>query len=1287
VQQLQAPSGTTALAGQVLAVDGSPLAGVSVSLEDSPVSATTDGAGRFLLSGAPDGHQVLIVDGEPVPGSQRYGSYEVGVDLKDHETNSLGYTVWLTPLDRSGDRRIDSPTTHETRLTTPRIPGLEVRIPAGTVIKDADGNPVRKLNLSPIPVDRPPFPLPPFVLVPHYFTVQPGRAYLSKGTQIIYPNWTHLPPGSRVEFWNYDADGRGWYVYGHGSVTADGKQVMPDSNVKVWEFTGAMITSSPTPPGTYPMEASAGDPVDLHSGLFNYSKTDLVLPDSIPIMIQRSYRQADSNSYSFGKGTSSLYDIRLFSEHNYTEADLILPNGRRVHYVRTSPGTGYKEAIYRSSDTPGQFFGSTITWDESVPGWNLSLTDGLTYVFGELAPLQAIKDRFGNTLTITRTSGQTGNITKITSPHGRWVKFSYDESNRITEITDNGGQHLKYEYTSGLLTKATDAAGRKTEYAYNGSGQMTSVTDARANKYLEVEYDGNGRVKKQTAAGGANFNFAYKLSEAGNVEAATVTDPLGREREVTFNPKGYPTGEIESPGTEFAQETSFERQPETDLLLVTTDPLGRETDFEYDSNGNVIEVTKMAGTAEAQATKYTYEAGTDQITEETDPLGNATKYSYGTKGELLKQTDALGHETSFEYNPEGQPTAITNGAGETTKLGYEHGDLATLTDSLGRESRQFVDGLGRVRSVTLPGGERYVYARNEDNQLTSVTTPSGAETAIEYDADGDPIKLTDPNGGETTSSYDAMDRLISETDPLKHTTEWAYDKAGELVEAVDRRGKVSQFEYDGLGRLQNASYGVSGEAAESTIAYGYDKGDRLNEVSDSDSGKYALSYNNFDRLTGLEGPSGSVGYEYDPAGRRSSMAVSGSGSVAYEYDKANRLTEVAGEGQIASLAYDKANRLESLVLPDGIEQRYGYDKAGETTSIAYKHGASTLGEIDYAYDADGQTEAMWGSYARLALPEELKSAKYNAANELIEREGKELEYDAAGNLTSDGSNEYSWDARGQLTGINGANSASFTYDPFGRRIAKTLGGTTTDLLYDGPNAVQESVKGSVSADLLTGLVPDQLFSRTTEAGTDSYLTDKLGSTVGLANGAGEVKTTYAYEPFGAASEAGEPSDNPFQFTGRENDGTGLQYNRARYYSPGMERFVSQDPAGFAGSGSNLYWYTNNDPLDFTDPSGLVSIGGVNLGLPNIDLPGINPFESPSIGRWVSEAPGVLSETLDCRTTGLLLDAQGVAATSTGAVVASMVPPAAPAGGALILGGGIDDMLGVGFDVLGHEGIC
>ncbi len=105
-------------------------------------------------------------------------------------------------IDTANAVKIESPTRRETVITTPRMPGLELHLPPGTVITDDHGKPVRELSITPIPVDRPPFPLPVGVQVPLYFTIQPGGAYIhvygsgdAKGAWLVYPNAERQPVG------------------------------------------------------------------------------------------------------------------------------------------------------------------------------------------------------------------------------------------------------------------------------------------------------------------------------------------------------------------------------------------------------------------------------------------------------------------------------------------------------------------------------------------------------------------------------------------------------------------------------------------------------------------------------------------------------------------------------------------------------------------------------------------------------------------------------------------------------------------------------------------------------------------------------------------------------------------------------------------------------------------------------------------------------------------------------------------------------------------------------------
>ena len=1222
---LQAKAGRTALAGQVLALDGTGIAGVRLAIGDH--SARTDQTGRFLLEGLAAGPQTLLVDGTDT--NRRgvsYGEYETRVAIVADRTTTLPFTVWLTRLDTTHVVHFSYPLTHELVLTNPAVPGLEVRIPAGSTIKDDDGKLVTQLGITPIPIDRPPFPLPNGVTPPVYFTVQPALTYIEPaGAQIIYPNSTLATPGSQIDFWNYDPDDKGWYIYGHGSVSANGRQVIPDADTRVWEFSGAMINTGSLGPLWHGLEdlfkGLVGDPVDPSTGLLQMSQTDLQEPDVIPLALTRIYRQGDTAIRPFGMGQTFPYAMFLQSANQYQEADLVLPNGNQIHYVRTSPGTGFSDAVFQAQTTPTGFYLSTISWNGL--GWNLRLKDGTVYVFGENQPLQAIRDRYGNQVTITHSNGQSGNITQVTSPHGRWIKFTTGGdpncSTCISSALDQSGRTVSYQYDTGMrLIKVTDVRSGITTYGWNTvagkTDQLLTITDPRNITYLQNQYDANDRISQQTDGDGGIYHYAY-TTDANNVVTRTdVTRPTGGiDRYDYIN--GRLTTLTRGLSTPIQQVTSYTRNPLGQITQMV-DPLNRTTTYGYDSAGNLTRVTRLATTANPVTTTYTYEPTFNQLASATDPLDSTvtdpahhtTTYAYRADGTLSSATNGANETTTFAFDPTGLLQSVTDPLNQTTSFGYTFGDLTSVTDALNRTTRQFVDSAGRVASTTDPLGITSKATYDAANDLTQSVDPLGDTTGFAYDPNGNLQTATDPRNHQQQFTYDNADQALTAKDsaPTPKTTTYSHDTDGNLLTVTDRRGKVTQWVYDALDRPTTVFFGKSGSTYASKLDLTWDAGNRLTKVVDSTasspSGTIDRTYDGLDRLTqekttpsGSSTARGTINYTYDPIGRPATMTVVGQSQVSYGYDFADRLQTITQGTTGVSRSYDLDGRLATVTLPDGIVETYGYDSASELTSITDTAGSTTLGTLLYDYDPDGRRTSVGGTFARTGLPATFNGT-YDSANRLTSYTqngvGKTLSYDANGNLAGDGTNTYTFDAANRLTAISGGTTASFVYDGFGRRAKKTIAGSTTQFLYDGANVVQEqSSTGASTANLLTGLGVDSTYARTDSTGQRSLLTDAHGSTIALADAAGTLQTQYTYDPFGATTTTGQTNNNSFRYTGREADNTGLQYNRARYYNPALGRFISEDPIGIGG-GIDVYTYADDNPVQEVDPSGLDPAGGV-----------------------------------------------------------------------------------------------
>ncbi|HYJ86711.1 MAG TPA: S8 family serine peptidase [Pyrinomonadaceae bacterium] len=744
-----------------------------------------------------------------------------------------------------------------------------------------------------------------------------------------------------------------------------------------------------------------------------------------------------------------------------------------------------------------------------------------------------------------------------------------------TSTTDGGGfsSTAQYNYDFGAVTRTQDPKGAVQTITYDSAARTSRVTSTFNSAYTRWVYPTAMNYVQQfsTIQGGAGEAYSAQFLDGWGKVRASVSDNPG-------SAGGFSA-----------------------------------THVMYDAMGRVVQQSNPTEISEGWAT-----------------VGD----------------DAAGWVwTNQSYDWKGRPLVTTNADSSTTEASYggcgcAGGEVMTVRDERGRRRKITKDVLGRLKQVDELNWDQSIYSTtaytyNAGDQITSINQ-GGQIRSFVFDGHGRLLSRTTPEQGATNYTYLGDDNVQTITDARGAAATFSYNNRGLATNitygtpgGVAATPNVS-FDYDAAGNRTSMTDGLG------SVSYAYNTLSQMTSETRTFTGlgsSYTLSYayNLAGELTSITNPwSAQVGYSYDKIGRPT--AITGAGyygvgsyinSIAY---RAFGMKQMAsGNGRTLSVQYDNRMRATRWDIPGVMGWNYAYNYFGENTGrVTYAQNLydATL-DRSYDYDQVGRwVSGFTGSAARAHTgigSSWLSDGPYAAHNNVYDVWGNTLSRTGWGGANPQFSAAYSnnrqngmvYDTAGNLTSAGGG--WTFTYDATGQQATSAM--YNMQQSYDGNRLRGKKVENGVPtyylrSSVLGGKVVAEIDGSggwqrgyvylggetvaVQQAGVYWMHQDPVAKSKRVTDSAGSVVSTIELDPWGG--ETNRSSNEAFQpkkFTTYERDVNGSDEAMHRRYNRWWGRFEQPDP--YEGSYSftdpqslNRYAYAQNDPVNFTDPTGLMS---------------------------------------------------------------------------------------------------
>jgi RHS repeat-associated protein len=762
-----------------------------------------------------------------------------------------------------------------------------------------------------------------------------------------------------------------------------------------------------------------------------------------------------------------------------------------------------------------------------------------------------------------------------------------------------------------VRVQVTDPRGNIARMAVDPFGAPTRVEDPLGGA-TNITRDRHGRAVRTETATGHWVRYGY-----AGVELHEILDADGKTTYAEYEPLFHQPTHIWGNATTGVWNTYDMADPQRKLLTTRSGTAAAPaTSFAYTTRGRVKSVTDPEGHGTFH--QYGDEAG-------ANPWGNLHETSVGTATGTYRRT------TTLRYDAYGRRVRVLLPGNDSTITGYDLNNRVTHSVGPAQDTTRYEHRPAGLYRVTDARGQSYVFNRNALGWVESEIDPRNRYTYYGYNRAGGATSMTNRRGQTITSTYDVLGRMETRNADGQQTT-WSYDPAYRWMQASNAES-TNRIEYDASGRptrmvttlggvsyTQDVAYDSTGRrrrmdvygpwTGSRAIEYGYNARGQLDTLRNFAGAATVFAYNDDGQEETRTLPSGMVlgrGYISTHAPAEiwfGSHAIQDRHGAQYRYGASGlvdaRLTTYQDPSASGVLVrhyeYDSRGWLKGV----------GDEKVPPESSVTYCNGTQDIdpdtgvacteppapesewvNRASWAYDAVGNRSAIGGVV--------------ETGNRVTASDGLQMSYDDDGNLlrklNPGGYDDLglAWNSLSQLIGVSrhAQGNVAYGYDAFGRRVRRTApDGSVVRYLYDGDDLLMELGGAGNPIREYTHLpgVDRPHSVRVSATGTTYYYaTDHPGNVIGLVDGANQLVNEYRYNPWGEPELVTEGVPQPLRFTAREWDATaGLYQVRARWYDPQTGRFVSEDPIGLAG-GINPYVYAANNPVIFTDPSGLAAM--------------------------------------------------------------------------------------------------